>query len=62
MSLFTTDDIKGKRNEVELRANFNEGEGAYEVTGKFTLSKQEVPAGISHTQIDGPEVQAMSRA
>jgi hypothetical protein len=45
MFLTTTEELLADDREIALAHRFNEGDGDYEITGKFTLSKPFIPIG-----------------
>ena len=61
MSLFSTEATTGQQNGIEFKANFNGGDGEYEVNGKFSLSKPKVTVGLLDSATDRLGGKAIAR-
>ena len=62
MFLFSTDELLEQGKEIEISERFNEGDGDYEIRGKFTLSAPIIPIGELPSGVNRFEVKAISKA
>lgn len=62
MFLQTTDELLDNGNQMDITGRFNEGDGDYEITGRFTLSSVKIPVGELPSGTDRLQVDSIAKA